>query len=75
MAFVTKCDKGKTVTHPFSNYTVVMFVQGYVTVFLCLCELGERGTTKVTRSNCVPLGIGRGDCVCSGTCGALLVFV
>ena len=43
MAFVTKCDKGKTVTHPFSNYTVVMFVQGYVTVFLDLCDLGSKG--------------------------------
>jgi len=33
VAFVIEYDKGKTVTHPFSNYTVVMFVQGYVTVF------------------------------------------
>ena len=43
MAGLTKYDKEKTVTHPFSNYTVVMFVQGYVTVFLGLCDLGRKG--------------------------------
>ena len=26
-----------------------MFVQGYVTVFLCLCELGERGPQRLLR--------------------------
>ena len=60
---------------PSQTDTVVMFVQGYVTVFLCLCQLGSKGRHKATTSNCVPLGIGRGGCVCSGTCGALLVFV
>ena len=43
VAGLTKYDKGKTVTHPFSNYTVVMFVQGYVTVFLGLCDLDRKG--------------------------------
>ena len=41
VAFLTEYDKGKPVTHPFSNYTVVMFVQGYVTGFLCLCDSGS----------------------------------
>ena len=46
VAFLTEYDKGKPVTHPFSNYTVVMFVQGYVTVFLDLCNLGSKGTPQ-----------------------------
>ena len=41
VAFLTEYDKGKPVTHSFSNYTVVMFVQGYVTGFLCLCDSGS----------------------------------
>ena len=75
MAVLTKYDKGKTVTYPFSNYTVVMFVQGYVTVFLCLYELGRKGCHKATTFNCVPLRIGRGGCICSGAHRALLAFV
>ena len=31
-----------------------MFVQGYVTVFLCLCDLGSKRRHKATTSNCVP---------------------
>ena len=54
MAFVTEYDKGKTVTHPFSNDTVVMFVQGYVTVFLCLCDSVSKERHKATTPNCVP---------------------
>ena len=56
MAGLTKYDKEKTVTHPFSNYTVVMFVQGYVTVFLCLCDLGRKARHKATTRDGVPLG-------------------
>ena len=37
---------------------MVRFVQGYVTVFLCLCDLGSEGTPPTTR-NVVPQGIGR----------------
>ena len=58
MAFVTEYDKGKTVTHPFSNYTVVMFVQGYVTVFLCLCDAVSKERHKATTPNGVPQGEG-----------------
>lgn len=46
LAFVTKYDKGKTVTPPFSNYTVVMFVQGDVTVFLELRYFGSKERHK-----------------------------
>ena len=46
VVFITEYGKGKTVTHPFSNYTVVMFVQGHVTVFLCLGDLGSYGAPQ-----------------------------
>ena len=59
VAFVIKKGKGKTVTHPFSNYTVVMFVQGYVTVFLRLCDSGRKERHKVATRNCAPQGMGR----------------
>ena len=36
-----------------------MFVQGYVTVFLRLCDLGDEERHKATTRNCVPQGIGR----------------
>ena len=57
LAFVTKYDKGKTVTHPFSNYTVVMFVQGYVTGFCVYMIRVERKCHKATTRNGVPQGI------------------
>ena len=46
MVFITEYGKGKTVTHPFSNYTVVMFVQGHVMVFLCLGDLDSYGAPQ-----------------------------
>ncbi len=36
-----------------------MFVQGYVTVFLRLCDLGSKERHKVATRNCVPQGMGR----------------
>ena len=36
-----------------------MFVQGYVTVFLRLCDLGKKECHKVTTRNCAPQGMGR----------------
>ena len=54
MAFVIEYDKGKTVTPPFSNYTVVMFVQGYVTVFCVSVMQVVKGATKAATRNGVP---------------------
>ena len=54
VALLIESYKGKTVTHPFSNYTVVMFVQGYVTVFLGLCDSVSKERHKATTPNCVP---------------------
>ena len=36
-----------------------MFVQGYVTVFLRLCDLGDEERHKDAMLNCVPQGMGR----------------
>jgi len=36
-----------------------MFVQGYVTVFLRLCDLGSKERHKVATRNCAPQGMGR----------------
>ena len=38
---------------PPQTDTVVMFVQGYVTVFLCLCDLGSKERHKAAACNCV----------------------
>ncbi len=62
VAFVTKYDKGKTVAHPFSNYTVVMVVQGYATVFLEWRYLGSEERHKAATLNCVPQGVVCGVC-------------
>ena len=62
VAFVTKYDKGKTVAHPFSNYTVGMFVQGYATVFLEWRYLGSEERHKAATLNCVPQGVVCGVC-------------
>ncbi len=36
-----------------------MFVQGYVTVFLCLRDLGSKERHEATTYNCVSQGMGR----------------
>ena len=38
---------------------MVRFVQGYVTVFLCLCNLGSKERHKAATRNCAPQGMGR----------------
>ena len=69
---LTESYKGKTVTHPFSNYTVVMFIQGYVTVFLDLCDLVSKERHKATTPNCLPQGKGDYD---GNICKLALCFV
>ena len=54
VAVLTEYDKEKTVTHPFTNYTVVMFAQGYVMVFCFCINLSIRGAMKAATPNCVP---------------------
>ena len=59
MAFLTGYGTRKPVTHPFSNYTVVMFVQGHVTGFyVCVIRVVKK-RRKATTRNGVPQGIGR----------------
>ena len=51
-----------------------MFVQGYVTVFLCLCDLCNEERHKATTRNCVPQGMGRARHIPSQT-GTVVMFV
>ena len=59
MAFVTECAMGRARHIPPQTDTVVRFAQGYVTVFLCLCNLGSKERHKAATRNCASQGMGR----------------